>query len=195
MNSRTYKSSTSQLKHHHRVPEALVLDCIYSRENKIEFAHSNSLEQLFDSPITNFRACLEMGKGIYWISGLVYMNCKYVPDSRLPSPLLMLLKGRQRQVYGHEIRLISSRNEIWPKEVGWRPRDGQCEPPFLDEKGYLHRKKWMVYRFITHLIHPHPTHTHPTHPHSIHKPNLHAQFARLIHILMYLYNMQIKRIN
>lgn len=94
LNSRNYKDETSKMKRHHRILEALIFDSIYSREEKIEFAHVKTLEWLFDSPITNFRAWLETGSGVYWMNGLVSTDCTFVSKIRLRNTLLIFFLVR-----------------------------------------------------------------------------------------------------
>ncbi|KAK7705833.1 hypothetical protein SLS64_007781 [Diaporthe eres] len=70
LNFRNYKQETNRVRRHHCILMNRIFDSVYTRENKIEVAHINTIEWLFESLISNFRVWLETGSGVYWISGL-----------------------------------------------------------------------------------------------------------------------------
>ncbi|KAI7775019.1 hypothetical protein LA080_007445 [Diaporthe eres] len=134
------KHETNRVKRHHRVLKNLIFDSIYTRENKIEVAHINALEWLFDSPITNFRVWLETGSGVYWISGLKWAGRQemvisshylWIAGTEMQKSLEGLLRTLLLHVFRKTPKLIDA---LLPEQVGLQPTHSLSELKSLVSK-------------------------------------------------------------
>lgn len=66
-----YARQAERVRRQHRVLKTLVFQSLWTRHERIEDAYVETLQWVWDSPITKFGNWLERGEGIYWIEGLV----------------------------------------------------------------------------------------------------------------------------
>lgn len=66
-----YARQAERVKRQHRVLKTLVFQSLWTRHERIEDAYVETLQWVWDSPITKFGNWLERGEGVYWIEGLV----------------------------------------------------------------------------------------------------------------------------
>lgn len=66
-----YARQAERVRRQHRVLKTLVFQSLWTRHERIEDAYVETLQWVWDSPITKFGNWLEKGEGVYWIEGLV----------------------------------------------------------------------------------------------------------------------------
>lgn len=66
-----YATQAERVKRQHHVLKTLVFQSLWARHERIEDAYVETLQWVWDSPVTKFGHWLERGEGIYWIEGLV----------------------------------------------------------------------------------------------------------------------------
>lgn len=66
-----YARQAERVRRQHHVLKSLVFQSLWTRHERIEDAYVETLQWVWDSPITKFGNWLERGEGVYWIEGLV----------------------------------------------------------------------------------------------------------------------------